>query len=764
MTPTHRRRARARTVSVAAGLALATSLSSFVGAVHADDDPADPADPATIDLTEQVAALVDQTAPKNEPTAGEIAGTDVTRGANPYLSPSSDADYRYWDTLLAARAAARAARSAGSAAAATTVAAPVVDEREPDDLFGRNDSLATAETAAIGAAPSDVRIIGTLADTGLADPIAIGPFAEDDGAIPLASPTGLSDETPAVRAAATIGDGPHGTAGSGTGDFDVFALPGLTAGQQLTADVDAAVNGSALDAFVVLVAADGTVIAVDDDGPEIDFDSFLEATIPADGDYLVAVTGFGALPSNPFDSASGNGARSEGDYELELRLDFVEDVDVFAFDADAGDVLSATVTGGAEVLSIFGPDGTLAMRQGRDLSATFPEDTPLLGGGNAAVDHIAAATGRHYLMVNRGTGVYDVRVRRLRPALESAAPGEHQIVFVDVDGAQLNTDIFDGNGVSTLSPLAGFLGGWGLGADDEDAVIDAALAEIEENLVGDPRFAAINPGYSIEVRNSRDHADPWGQPNVTRVVIGGSRAETGVDTISISQSLDPGNFDREETALIQLDTISAPAGSVQNTINNFVTPDTDVPELVGYSLGFLSTFHLSQMFGSNFTDGANGVAGLMDAPLGSPNAGIITSLGPDLEFGTDDDVDVDLATDTLFDNAGIHDSVNQVAWGLSSSLVAGPGEPENVAASLNGRRVTVSWTPPALGEGVTGYVVRAMRDGDVVATRTVGAHRTSVRMPRLADGEYVFSVAATGDTGEGAPITIGPLAIGSRRS
>ena len=71
----------------------------------------------------------------------------------------------------------------------------------------------------------------------------IGPFAEDDGAIPLANPTGLDAGQPTVRTTAQIGDGPHGTIeGDGRGDFDFYLIEGGVAGQQLTVDVDAAVD------------------------------------------------------------------------------------------------------------------------------------------------------------------------------------------------------------------------------------------------------------------------------------------------------------------------------------------------------------------------------------------------------------------------------------------------------------------------------------------------------------------------------------------
>ena len=144
----------------------------------------------------------------------------------------------------------------------------------------------------------DLRISGTLAD--VATPaIPIGPFAEDDGAIPVANPSGLSGDVRAVRTSATIGDGPHGNAGDGSGDFDFFSIADATAGETLTVDIDAASSGSGLDAVVAVIDTSGAVLAFNDDSPELD--SFLQFDVPADGDYVVAVAAFGSLPTNPFD-------------------------------------------------------------------------------------------------------------------------------------------------------------------------------------------------------------------------------------------------------------------------------------------------------------------------------------------------------------------------------------------------------------------------------------------------------------------------------
>ena len=187
-----------------------------------------------------------------------------------------------------------------------------IAERERPHRSGHNDDLDHAQRLVrLGTSRRnhDALIAGTLAD--LLPPAAqIGPFAEDDGAIPLANPSGLAVGQATVRATAQIGDGPHGTIeGDGSGDFDFYLIEGAVAGQQLTVDVDAVAIGSSLDSVVAMIDATG-IIAFNDDAPGLD--SFLQLVLPADGDYLLAVAAFGSLPSNPFDSGSGSGATSEG--------------------------------------------------------------------------------------------------------------------------------------------------------------------------------------------------------------------------------------------------------------------------------------------------------------------------------------------------------------------------------------------------------------------------------------------------------------------
>ena len=80
--------------------------------------------------------------------------------------------------------------------------------------------------------------------------------------------------------------------------------------------------------------------------------------------------------------------------------------------------------------------------------------------------------------------------------------------------------------------------------------------------------------------NSRDNADPFGNPNVSRVIVGGTIDQSGVDTIGIAQSIDPGNFGREEQALVLLDIVSDPTDD-DASFNAYMDDSSDRIKFVG---------------------------------------------------------------------------------------------------------------------------------------------------------------------------------------
>jgi hypothetical protein len=620
-----------------ASLAVAFVVGALVAPGAAPAQPDAGGEPASVDSKALRAGL--QVADKKATT------TKAPTGANPYLSLLADpakADYTGWRQYLEAQGRQRAALKAQQRA----LAAPtplLVDEEEPAGTRGSNDTPATGQRVpAFGTAAGKnprARVLGTLNPEEV-ETEAVPANAEDDGSIPLAGDTGISETRRGITTSAEIGDGPHGSAGSGSGDFDTYQVS-ASAGDTITVDMDTPTGP--LDTVVLLFDAEGELIAANDDADGLD--SFLAFPVTTAGDYFVMITGFLALPEDPFDSASGSGAESEGPYDMTLTV-AEADVDFFAFRLRKGDVLGASVTGSATSITIFDTVPTEVHGSTQDASFIYSTNTPLPGGGNAVTEHVAERAGWHYVGVSAGSGDYDITVEAYRPALEGNPPV--QTLFLDFDGARLNTAIFGGPGVRQLTPMRAFLALWGLTAADENAVINATIAEVRENIRQDLIASGLNDNFAIRILNSRDHADPFGQENVSRVIVGGTIDESGVPTIGIAQSIDPGNFDTEESALVLLDVLSAPAGD-DASLNTYLTPASNRVRFVGQALGNVVAHEAGHFFGNWHVDQFNDKPNLMDQGGNFP---VMFGVGPDNVGGTADDPDVDFGEDAFNPSEG----------------------------------------------------------------------------------------------------------------
>ena len=314
------------------------------------------------------------------------------RSANPMIAllPNpATSDLAYWRSAMKQRAAARAKQAPQSPLQrrAAAVDPLLVDETEPDGIRGGNDTPDNAQAipafgSAAGLRPA-ARVLGTLAPGPESESFEAAD--EDDGSIPLSGESELDGAGSVTDTEATIGDGPHGADGDGTGDFDFYAVRDALAGQRLVVDIGTA--GSALDSMLVLYDADGEVVASNDDADGLD--SLLDFVLRADGDYYVSVTGYETVQADPHDSGSGDGAGSEGAYSVEFALEVAEDVDVYAVDLQEGDVLAASLTGEATSLSLLGPGEREVFGSTQDASALYPASSPLPGGGNAVGEHVA---------------------------------------------------------------------------------------------------------------------------------------------------------------------------------------------------------------------------------------------------------------------------------------------------------------------------------------------------------------------------------------
>ena len=245
-------------------------------------------------------------------------------------------------------------------------------------------------------------------------------------------------------------------------------------------------------------------------------------------------------------------------------------------------------------------------------------------------------------------GAYIMTMRVFRHDLESEAPAKKQIIFVDFDGETIDAEAIFGSGNpnAVLSPMSSFLHGWGLPNAFETAVIDEVMAVLELRFGA---MSAFNPNFDYELRNSRDHADPFGGENVSRLIVGGTIAESGINTIGIAEWIDPGNFSRDDTAIILLDVLT---GSL--AIQDFPrAPGFSLPQAIGRVVGNICAHEAGHYLGCWHTENNNSVPNIMDQGGGNSFVISIPGLGPDGIMGSADDNPTEFRDDLYESNEGL---------------------------------------------------------------------------------------------------------------
>lgn len=377
---------------------------------------------------------------------------------------------------------------------------------------------------------------------------------------------------------------------------------------------------------------------------------------------------------------TGRRERSNGRIKGTLSTS-ATDVDFYAVRLDAGDVIGARVRGSVLRLSLHGPAGQEVLGSRGNVSYLYPAASPLprgeRGTGEPVLHHIAPRSGRYTLSVASGTGPYEVTVSVLRPGPERAPRGTVQTLYLDFDGATVDTtnfaQFFAVPGIRQLSPLASFLPGWGLSPADEPEVIQVIMKTVRD-ILGEVVADGPNPHAAVRVVSSTEAPDPYGAPNVTRVVVGGSIEEAvfTTPTVGVAESIDPGNFAREETALVLLDLLSGPSedptapGGGAVSLNRYMTEASDRIAFVGHVLGHTAAHEAGHLYGNFHTNGANDVATLMDGS-GSPLP-VVFGAGSDSIGGTADDVLFTHGRDLFDPNEafiGDEDTLDVTAFALS---------------------------------------------------------------------------------------------------
>ena len=585
-------------------------------------------------------------------------GPDPTRSLVPSGRRVDWGGWRHAQTQLAKNRAAKARNLAKAEGLA--VRPRYVREDEPAGTHGSNESFRTAQHISIfGTAARHylaVTVLGRLSPGAAAPAEDMPPAPEPNDSPDTAYDLGINSARGGAHTTGTIGDYVPDPTDPTITDVDFYKVK-LEAGQSL--DVGMRRTGGDLIPFAVLLDADGNLVQFGDDNL-VDA-STLKYTSRSAGTYYVVTGGYIEI-----DFDSGTTTVTKGKYDLTATTR-AGDRDLYAVKLRAGDVLGANVTDAAGYVSVFDSKGVEVHGSGQDATYIYPENSPLPGGGNATTDHVAAKSGTYYVEVTQGDGSYEAQLEVYRYG--GAAKKQTQTIFLDTDGERLNTGIFAGRGVTTLSPLRSFLGNWGISRSKEANLVKRIKATVQENLNTDLRRSGLSKYVSVKVVTSRDvKKDPYGKAGVSRVVVGGTIEQSGVGTIGIAQSIDPGNYDREESAMVLLDVLSgSPDEYGDASLNFYLKKNSNRLAFVGHALGNVISHEIGHLIGNWHTDNSDRIANLMDA--GGENFGLLFGVGRDGVGGTKDDLDVDFRKDRfdLFEGfTGTEDTLGRSVWGMST--------------------------------------------------------------------------------------------------
>ena len=423
-------------VAVAVGALVAATTASTVVA----QDPVDVDDDAAV----QILAAGGQVAPKTEAPAWVRPA-----GPNPYLALVPDpttVDVIGWQRYVETRSDQRAAQRRVAVPASPIL----VDEDEPDGdaRFERHPRHRPAGRRVRHARPARTPGCGSSARCrrSPSTSVPIEPDEEDDGSIRWPATPGSAPAATASRPrarSATV----RTAAPGGTGDFDFYAVD-AGAGEQVTVDIDTPTGRSTR--WSCSTTPTGDLVAFNDDARRA-CDSRLSHRVAVAARYYVLVTGLPRPSSDPYDPASGDGRRERGpvrrhDHGRPRRHDF------YAVQLRKGDVLGASVTAARRGSASSTPTAGGA-RLGQDASFIYPPQSPLPGGGNAVTEHVADEDG--LALRRRSAPAPATTTSRSRPTGRRWRATPIQTLFLDFDGARVNTGVWGGPGVRHAEPAAG---------------------------------------------------------------------------------------------------------------------------------------------------------------------------------------------------------------------------------------------------------------------------------------------------------------------
>jgi hypothetical protein len=371
------------------------------------------------------------------------------------------------------------------------------------------------------------------------------------------------------------------------------------------------------------------------------------------------------------------------------------DEDYFALDLRKGDILDARlvgVPGSRPTLALLDANTQeLLLAQGRFLGGTiYPPSSPLYRDGLTTLPYVIATSGRYYMRVADGIGSYVLNLRVHRSTFEAEPIGTQQTLYIDFDGSFTRGDTLNLTGLGVppgtlrIPPLSRYMPQLGLTAADTPAVARNTMNRVEQKLrtslaarSNNGFYGATgNPGeFNVRLVSSFDSPDLWGQSNVSRVLVGGTQTEIGLDPdtglLGIAQSVDVGNFGREESGLVMVDILIA------DSMDPALVPiagNVSRADLFAELLSMVIAHEAGHFLGGVHQDPNNLQYGVMDQ-FYDPT--IVSGAGRDGIFGNRDDEPLFFSVDEFSPTAGVpfgggvNDSANMLAFGMSTGTIGG---------------------------------------------------------------------------------------------
>ena len=587
--------------------------------------------------------------------------------ANPHLAilpADSQPNYDYWLPSTSASSVSFAkSPSLNTRASTSTQVDFSINEQESSEIFGENDTKGNAQDLSIDYGQL-TGLYGML--TVQAQPQtftdSLSQSLEQNDTSSSATPLNMATTGIKHKVEGSLNDGSQSFNGR---DYDIHKLsnlnPNLPLYIEYTAseygDVDISFSDENRQNFISYI-------------PE--FYSVLPFFNHFQSNLYVAIGGSTLNTKEGFDTSTDrNGFSTLDQYQMTYYQPEM-DVDYYTVNLNEGDLLSISSNYSNTLLQIESPLERFAAGLSA-LGFIYPSESPAIKTGSSNIAYTATESGEHTIIVKpsdmlRQSEDYEVLFQRERASSNLLEAGESQIVFLDFDGATLNGLPFNGiNENITLSGLSHFLESFELQASDETQLTQEIISVFTDHF--EPLLNTLSDGNKpkLTIRNSLEHDDTFGDQNVSRIIIGGSIEELKLATIGIAQSLDPGNFKKEETGIVLLDLLSSEDNEANSL--NFLNKDPSISKinLVASAVGTIAAHELGHILSGFHTDNTNDTYNIMDAGGNQDNR---LGIGEDGIFGTSDDAPISFQKDEYDPNLnyfGEQDTAKQIAQGLRSA-------------------------------------------------------------------------------------------------